>query len=78
MKIFCIGRNYAEHAKELGNDVPDEPVVFIKPKSALLLPSMPFYYPEFTNELHYEVELVVRTVNISLPSMLPNTITPLR
>jgi 2-keto-4-pentenoate hydratase/2-oxohepta-3-ene-1,7-dioic acid hydratase in catechol pathway len=60
MKIFCIGRNYAEHAKELGNEVPDEPVVFIKPKSALLLPQMPFFYPEFTNELHYEVELVLR------------------
>jgi 2-keto-4-pentenoate hydratase/2-oxohepta-3-ene-1,7-dioic acid hydratase in catechol pathway len=60
MKIFCIGRNYAEHAKELGNDVPDEPVVFMKPKSALLMPQAPFYYPEFTNELHYEVELVLR------------------
>jgi 2-keto-4-pentenoate hydratase/2-oxohepta-3-ene-1,7-dioic acid hydratase in catechol pathway len=60
MKIFCIGRNYVEHAKELGNDVPDEPVVFMKPKSALLMPQAPFYYPEFTNELHYEVELVLR------------------
>ena len=60
MKIFCIGRNYAEHAKEMGNEVPDEPVVFMKPKSALLLPSMPFFYPEFTNELNYEVELVLR------------------
>lgn len=60
MKIFCIGRNYSEHAKELGNDLPDEPVVFIKPKNALLLPNAPFYYPEFTNELHYEVELVLR------------------
>ena len=60
MKIFCVGRNYADHAKELGNDIPDEPVVFLKPKSALLQPHMPFYYPEFTNELHYEVELVLR------------------
>jgi 2-keto-4-pentenoate hydratase/2-oxohepta-3-ene-1,7-dioic acid hydratase in catechol pathway len=60
MKIFCIGRNYIEHAKELGNDIPDEPVVFMKPKSALLMPQAPFYYPEFTNELHYEVELVLR------------------
>ncbi|RYY38425.1 MAG: FAA hydrolase family protein [Chitinophagaceae bacterium] len=60
MKIFCIGRNYAEHAKELGNAVPDEPVVFMKPKNALLQPHMPFYYPEFTNELHYECELVLR------------------
>ena len=60
MKIFCVGRNYAEHAKELGNEIPDEPVIFMKPKSALLQPHMPFYYPEFTNDLHYEVELVLR------------------
>lgn len=60
MKIFCVGRNYAEHAKELGNDIPDEPVIFMKPKSALLQSHMPFYYPEFTNELHYEAELVLR------------------
>lgn len=60
MKIFCIGRNYVAHAKELGNEVPDEPVVFMKPKSALLQPHTPFYYPEFTNELHYECELVLR------------------
>ena len=60
MKIFCIGRNYVAHAKELGNEVPDEPVVFMKPKSALLQPHTPFYYPEFTNDLHYECELVLR------------------
>ena len=60
MKIFCIGRNYVAHAKELGNEIPDEPVVFMKPKSALLQPHTPFYYPEFTNELHYECELVLR------------------
>lgn len=60
MKIFCVGRNYAEHAKELGNAVPDEPVIFMKPKSALLLSHTPFYYPEFSNELHYEAELVLR------------------
>jgi 2-keto-4-pentenoate hydratase/2-oxohepta-3-ene-1,7-dioic acid hydratase in catechol pathway len=60
MKIICIGRNYAAHAKELGNDIPDEPVIFMKPKSALLQSHTPFYYPEFTNELHYECELVLR------------------
>lgn len=60
MKIVCIGRNYADHARELGNDIPEEPVVFMKPKSALLQPHNPFYYPEFTNELHYECELVLR------------------
>ncbi|MCP9753279.1 fumarylacetoacetate hydrolase family protein [Ferruginibacter sp. HRS2-29] len=60
MKIICIGRNYVEHAKELGNNIPEEPVIFMKPKSALLQVHTPFYYPEFTNELHYEVELVLR------------------
>jgi 2-keto-4-pentenoate hydratase/2-oxohepta-3-ene-1,7-dioic acid hydratase in catechol pathway len=60
MKIFCIGRNYAEHAKEMGNGVPEEPIIFMKPKSALVQGHTPFYYPEFTNELHYEAELVVR------------------
>jgi len=60
MKIFCIGRNYEAHAKELGNEIPDEPVVFMKPKSALLQSHTPFYYPEFTNELQYECELVLR------------------
>ena len=59
MKIFCIGRNYAEHAKELGNAVPDEPVVFIKPKSALTQGNVPFYYPQFSNELNYEAEIVL-------------------
>lgn len=60
MKIICIGRNYVEHAKEMGNPLPEEPVIFMKPKSALLQVHTPFYYPEFTNELHYEVELVLR------------------
>jgi 2-keto-4-pentenoate hydratase/2-oxohepta-3-ene-1,7-dioic acid hydratase in catechol pathway len=60
MKIICIGRNYADHAKELGNEIPEEPVIFMKPKSALLQTHTPFYYPEFTNELHYECELVLR------------------
>ena len=60
MKIFCVGRNYAAHAKEMGHEVPEDPVIFMKPKSALLQPHTPFYYPEFTNELHYECELVLR------------------
>ena len=60
MKIFCIGRNYAEHAKEMGSEIPEEPVIFMKPKSALLQAHAPFYYPEFTNELHAEAELVLR------------------
>ena len=60
MKIICVGRNYTAHAKELGNNIPDEPVIFMKPKSALLQSHTPFYYPEFTNQLDYECELVLR------------------
>ena len=60
MKIFCIGRNYSEHAKELQNDVPDEPMVFMKPHTALLLANRPFYYPDFTEDVHHELEIVLR------------------
>ncbi len=60
MKIICVGRNYADHAKELKNDLPTAPVLFMKPKGALLLPNKPLYYPDFTNDLHYECEVVVR------------------
>lgn len=60
MKIICVGRNYADHAKELNNEVPSEPVIFMKPKNALLQNNHPFYYPEFTDNLHYECELVLR------------------
>lgn len=60
MKIICIGRNYIEHAKELNNAVPVEPVFFMKPDSALLLNNKPFFLPEFSNDVHHEVEVVVR------------------
>jgi acylpyruvate hydrolase len=60
MKIICIGRNYAEHAKELGNAVPTEPVFFCKPDSAILPKGNPFFIPEWTDDIHYEVELVLR------------------
>jgi 2-keto-4-pentenoate hydratase/2-oxohepta-3-ene-1,7-dioic acid hydratase in catechol pathway len=60
MKIICVGRNYADHAKELQNEVPKEPVIFMKPKNALLLPEKPLYYPEFTDDLQYECEVVVK------------------
>ena len=60
MKIICIGRNYSEHARELNNAVPDKPVWFMKPDTALLKDNAPFYYPEFTKDLHYECELVLR------------------
>ncbi|MEJ5302359.1 MAG: fumarylacetoacetate hydrolase family protein [Bacteroidales bacterium] len=60
MKIICIGRNYLAHIKELNNDLPEEPVFFMKPESALLPRRHPFYIPEFTRDLHYEGELVLR------------------
>ena len=60
MKIFCVGRNYAEHAKELNNEVPANPVIFMKPPTALLKSENPFIYPEFTSDLHYEGEIVLR------------------
>ena len=60
MKIVCIGRNYAAHAKELGNAVPDEPVFFLKPETAILPAGRPFRIPEWSAEIHYELELVFR------------------
>ncbi|QKG80166.1 fumarylacetoacetate hydrolase family protein [Tenuifilum thalassicum] len=60
MKIICIGRNYREHAKELNNEVPEKPVFFIKPDNCLLRNNQPFFYPDFTNDLHYELEVVLR------------------
>ncbi len=60
MKIFCIGRNYADHAKEMNSPVPSQPMIFMKPPTALLKNNDDFYYPEFTKNLHYEVELVLK------------------
>lgn len=60
MKIICIGRNYADHAKELNNSVPTEPVVFIKPDSALLQSNKPFFIPSFSTDVHHELEIVVK------------------
>ena len=60
MKIICIGRNYAEHAREMKSEVPTEPVYFMKPDTALLKDGDPFYYPEFTKDLHHEIELVIK------------------
>ena len=60
MKIFCIGRNYIEHAKELNNPLPEKPVFFLKPDTALVIRNRPFFYPEFSKEIHYETELVIK------------------
>ena len=60
MKIFCIGRNYVAHAKELKNDVPTNPIIFMKPSTAMLIDEKPFYHPEFSNNIHFELELVLK------------------
>lgn len=60
MKIICIGRNYVDHAKELNNAVPTEPLFFLKPDTALLIQNDPFYIPDFTSDVHYECELVYK------------------
>lgn len=60
MKIICIGRNYAEHAKELGNEIPENPVIFIKPDTAILKKGSDFYIPEFSDDIHYELEVVLK------------------
>ena len=60
MKIICIGRNYVAHARELNNEVPTTPVFFMKPDSALVISNRPFFYPDFSNDVHHELELVIR------------------
>lgn len=60
MKIICIGRNYGDHAKELSNPVPEEPVFFMKPDTALLRNNAPFFYPSFSKDIHHEVELIIK------------------
>ncbi|MDX5482889.1 MAG: fumarylacetoacetate hydrolase family protein [Hymenobacteraceae bacterium] len=60
MKILAIGRNYADHIAELKNEVPDEPVIFFKPDTAILRNNEPFYYPDYTTDVHFEAELLLR------------------
>jgi len=60
MKIICIGRNYIEHAKELKNPIPKNPVFFLKPDTSLLIKNRPFFYPDFSKDIHYETELVIK------------------
>jgi 2-keto-4-pentenoate hydratase/2-oxohepta-3-ene-1,7-dioic acid hydratase in catechol pathway len=60
MKIICIGRNYSEHAKELKNEIPDKPVVFMKPQTSILKDNKPFYIPGWSNDIHYETEVVLK------------------
>src|SRR5690606_20112203 len=58
-KIVCVGRNYDEHAKELGNEVPEKPVIFIKPETSLIFSRNEIIYPSYSNEMHHEVELII-------------------
>jgi acylpyruvate hydrolase len=60
MKIIAVGRNYREHAQELNNPVPDEPIIFMMPETALILKNQPFFYPDFSSDIHHEVELVLK------------------
>ena len=60
MKIICIGRNYAQHIEELGNERPEHPIIFLKPDTSLLKNNEPFYYPDFSKEIHHEVEVLVK------------------
>jgi len=60
MKIICIGRNYTDHIEELANERPEDPVVFLKPDTSLVLKNQPFFIPPFSNDVHYEVEVLVR------------------
>ncbi|MCF8297077.1 MAG: fumarylacetoacetate hydrolase family protein [Saprospiraceae bacterium] len=64
MKIICVGRNYIDHAKELDNPIPKEPIFFLKPESTLLVKNRPFFLPDFSIEIHYEVELVVKIIKL--------------
>ena len=64
MKIICIGRNYAEHIKELDNKIPEHPVIFLKPDTAILLKKQPFFIPDFSNDVHHEVEILVKITKI--------------
>ena len=60
MKLICIGRNYVKHIEELGNEKPESPIIFLKPDSALIKNNEPFYYPDFSTDIHYEVEVLVK------------------
>ena len=60
MKLICIGRNYAQHISELKSEKPTEPVIFLKPDTAILLKNQPFFIPDFSNEVHHEVEVLVK------------------
>ena len=69
MKIICVGRNYTDHIKELENNKPKEPVLFLKPDSSIILNNKPFFIPDFSKNIHYELEPVSYT-HLTLPTIL--------
>ena len=71
MKIFCIGRNYPDHAKELGNAIPTNPIFFMKPETALITNNKPFFLPDFSTEIHHEIEIVLK-INKVGKNIAPN------
>ena len=71
MKIICIGRNYADHAEELGNKIPTEPIFFLKPETAIQPKKHPFFIPDFSQNIQFEVELVIRINNHENKAYLP-------
>ena len=64
MKIICVGRNYVDHAKELNNPIPKSPLLFLKPQTAIPIKGQPFFHPDFSNDVHYELELVIKIERI--------------
>ena len=64
MKILCVGRNYAAHIEELNNERPTDPIIFFKPESAVLTKNAPMYYPDFSSDIHYEVEILVKICKV--------------
>ena len=75
MKIIAVGRNYADHARELNSQVPAQPVIFMKPDTAVLKDNKPFYLPEFSNEIHHEIEIVLKIYTVGKhiqPKFAPN------
>lgn len=64
MKIICIGRNYVDHANELNNPVPAQPVFFLKPETAIIRAGLPFFYPDFSDDIHFEAELVLHVCKV--------------
>lgn len=75
MKIICVGRNYVDHIKELSNERPENPVIFFKLDTSMLIRNRPFFYPEYSNDIHYEVEILIKICKVgkTIPEKFANT-----